>query len=87
MYRPNTAPLADTYIDVFSTNMVAILNKINLEHKTGIIMGDMNLDLLKIQKHSKSNEYLDHIFASGFLPVITRPTRVTCHSATLIGSF
>jgi len=47
-------------------------------------MGDMNVDLLKCATHGKTNEYLDHIFSSGYIPVITKPTRVCSSTATLI---
>ena len=57
IYRPNTAPKAD--IDVFSTTLHGIMNIINTEHKNGVIMGDMNVDLLKFESHNKTNDYLD----------------------------
>ena len=47
-------------------------------------MGDMNIDLLKYKTDTKTNMYLDNIFSHGFLPKISKPTRVTNHSATLI---
>ena len=49
MYRPNTAPKAD--IDIFSSTMSDILSLINIENKYGVIMGDMNIDLLKFESH------------------------------------
>ncbi len=47
-------------------------------------MGDMNINLLKCQVHPKTNDYLDNLFSRGFLPVITKPTRVCNSSVTLI---
>ena len=47
-------------------------------------MGDINIDLLKLNVHSKKENYLENIFTSGFLPVIVKPTRVTPSTATLI---
>ena len=82
IYRPNTAPKAD--IDVFAYTLQDIMDIINNEHKHGVIMGDMNIDLLKFGSHQKTNEYLDNICSHGFLPIITKPTRVTPASATLI---
>ena len=82
VYRPNTAPRAD--LDVFSNTLFEIMNIINNEHKNGIIMGDMNIDLLKFNTHNKTSEYLDDIFSHGFLPVIHKPTRICHSSATLI---
>ncbi len=82
IYRPNTEPRAD--LDIFSSNMEAIMDTINNELKHTMIMGDLNIDLLRFQTHRKTNEYLDSIFAHGLLPVITKPTRVCSTSATLL---
>ena len=67
-YRPNTAPKAD--IDLFSNTLHDIMDKINNEHKYGVLMGDMNVDLLKLNDHTRTGEYLD-IFSHGFLPHCT----------------
>ena len=45
LYRPNSEPLAD--IDIFSNNLEEIMDIIKNENKYGLIMGDMNIDLLK----------------------------------------
>ena len=47
-------------------------------------MGDLNIDLLKYETHTKTSEFVDELFAFGLCPLITKPTRVTSHSATLI---
>ncbi len=44
----------------------------------------MNIDLLKFGSHRKTSDYLDNLFSYGYLPLITRPTRVSKSSATLI---
>ena len=80
--RPNTPPKAD--MDIFSVTLYEILDTINRENKNGIIMGDFNIDLLKFGSHSKTSEYLDNILSHGFIPIISKPTRVTNTSATLI---
>ena len=82
IYRPNTFPLAD--MDIFSNTLFDIMDMINKENKTSVIMGDMNIDLLKYKIHNGTSEYLDTLFSNGFLPLITKPTRITDHSATLI---
>ena len=48
------------------------------------IMGDMNIDLLKYHSHQQTERYLDMIYSLDLLPVITKPTRITNHTATLI---
>jgi len=45
IYRPTTAPRAD--LDIFTTTLNEIIDQLNMEHKLGVIMGDMNVDLLK----------------------------------------
>ena len=47
-------------------------------------MGDMNIDLLKFEIHRRTDDYLNNLFSHRFLPVISKPTRVTNTSATLI---
>ena len=72
IYRPNSYPLAD--IDIFSLNLFNIMDSINKENKHSIIMGDMNIDLLKYRIHNKTNDYLDAIFSNGFVPLYPRHT-------------
>ena len=45
---------------------------------------DQNIDLLKSDEHTNTRKFLDLILDSGLWPVITRPTRITQRSATLI---
>jgi hypothetical protein len=82
IYRPNTAPRAD--MDLFTTTLHGIIDQINMENKLGVIMGDMNVDLLKYSSHDATDTYVDGIFSRGFIPRILKPTRVTHTSATLI---
>lgn len=82
IYRPNTQPKAD--INTFCNKLFEIINIINNENKTIILMGDFNIDLLKSDSHNKTAEYVQDIISHGLKPTITKPTRVTEHSATLI---
>ena len=45
---------------------------------------DFNVDLLQYDKHAATNDYIDQLYAIGLHPLITRPTRITSHSKTLI---
>ena len=49
-------------------------------------MGDFNLDLLRYEEHAVSQEFIDSLFSYMFIPIITRPTRLIAHTATLIDS-
>ena len=60
------------------------LKIVKQERKNQIIGTDQNLDLLKIFDHDVTSEYLDTIMNYDLLPTITKPTRITNTSATLI---
>ena len=47
-------------------------------------MGDFNLNLLNCENHKLTNEFLDIMYSNTFFPLITRPTRITSYTATLI---
>ena len=44
----------------------------------------MNYNLLNIDKHTLTNEYYNLLTAASFKPLITKPTRITETSETLI---
>jgi hypothetical protein len=82
IYRPNVPPLAD--LDLFTTTLLSIMDKISNEKKHCVLMGDFNIDLLKYNTHDRTNDFIDNIFSQGFLPLIHKPTRITDFSETLI---
>ena len=65
----------------FTESLEETLEKVSLEGKTAIIMGDMNIDLYKIKG---TDNYAKGLISSGFLNLISFPTRKTEKSATLI---
>ena len=80
IYRPPNTPEAE-FIDEYS-KFVCILKRI--ENK-GIIIGlDHNLDLLKAFKHGPTEQFLNTNLSLNLIPMITRPTRITKSTATLI---
>ena len=44
----------------------------------------MNINFLKFNEHAQTEEFLDMLYANNILPIITKPTRLTDHTATLI---
>ena len=48
------------------------------------IAGDINIDFYKYHSDKFTSEYLDMLFDLGYMPLITKATRITDHSATLI---
>ena len=49
-------------------------------------MGDYNIDLFNSETHDLTNAFVDVMYCNEFLPLISRPTRITNRSATLIDS-
>ena len=60
------------------------LDKTQREAKPCAVMGDFNLDLLKYNSHSETDNFLNTMLSNCFQPHIIQPTRITDHSATLI---
>ena len=81
LYRPpnvSTLPLQNHII-----NTMNIIRK--EKGQKNVILGmNHNNDLLKAHAHTTTQEFLSSIMDSGLLPTITRPTRITKNSATLI---
>lgn len=48
------------------------------------ICGDFNIDLLKYESQNGSKNFVEQLFTSGYYPVISKPTRITNSSSTLI---
>ena len=82
IYRPNTPPKAD--LDIFENTLSELMHTIKHANKNVVIMGDFNIDLLKFEMHNKTNSYIDNISSNAYIPLITKPTRMTPHSVTLI---
>ena len=61
-----------------------LLDNITKENKTTFLLGDFNIDLLKYESHTSTNEFLDSLSSNMILPYILHPTRITGHSKTLI---
>ena len=47
-------------------------------------MGDYNINLLNYDVHNNTAEFTDMMYANSFIPLVTRPTRITLSSAPLI---
>ena len=51
---------------------------------SGYIMGDFNVDLIKMGTHGPTSDFLETFTAGGFYPLVSLPTRLTDTTATLI---
>ena len=69
-------------------NMTFLSNFKNIISEVGkrdsIICGDFNYNLFNIQHHQLTEEYYNYMQANSYIPLITKPTRVTNTSTTLL---
>ena len=80
MYRP---PNVD--IQCFQSCYNSLLCEMKKAQAKYIIIGlDHNLDFLKSSTHSGTSQFIQHNLDFNLIPTITRPTRITKSSATLI---
>ena len=61
-----------------------LMNKLASENKISYLLGDFNIDLLKIENEETINDFYNVLTSNLFVPHITLPTRITSHSKTLI---
>jgi len=71
-----------TNIEDFVENIEKCIDP--LKNKNLYICGDLNIDLLKYDSHQPTKLFIHTIFSLGLLPLITKPTRITTFSETLI---
>ena len=79
IYRP-----PNQNIDEFIIFLNSLTAKISKENKLFHLMGDFNLNLMNHHCHQPTSEFLDIMYSNMFSPLITRPTRITSNTATLI---
>jgi hypothetical protein len=70
-----------------NTKLQEIIDIANREGKTVFHTGDYNLNLINSETHTHTAEFLDINLTSSILPLITKPTRITNSSSTLIDNF
>ena len=79
VYRPPNQDL-----NTFNETLTNILDRAQTERKLIQIMGDFNVNILNSNGHLASSEFLDVMHSHSLLPLITKPTRITSSTATLI---
>ena len=79
MYRP-----PDQDINKFNTFIESILTKATKNQKIIYLMGDFNINLLNEDFHAPTNDFLNVLYSYSLYPSITKPTRITSKSSTLI---
>ena len=61
-----------------------IIETINPNRHELYIFGDMNINFLKFNEHTQTEEFFDVLYANNISPITTKPTRLTDHTRTLI---
>ena len=77
-YRPPNTNDADFDIKLRELIDVAA------NYDTSLIGCDQNYDLLKIDQHKQTRDFLSAMYDANYLPMILKPTRITHRSSTLI---
>jgi len=87
IYRPsvnhptlNPNQQFEQFLDLFNN----LLSDLSDGNEDVYLLGDFNIDLLKINTCSKARQYVDTFFSYGYLQTITKPTRCTNSSASLL---
>ena len=79
VYRP-----PNTDVSQFNDRIESCLNTLDNEKKDIHLMGDFNVNLLNHHSHNKTNEFIETMFSYGLYPLISKPTRISTRSCTLI---
>ena len=75
----------DQDVRTFNQFVEDLLSKLTKnENKLIYIMGDFNINLLNEDVHVPTNEFIDMMTSYSLYPSITKPTRISTRSATLI---
>uniref|UniRef100_A0A8C7XUM2 Reverse transcriptase domain-containing protein n=1 Tax=Oryzias sinensis TaxID=183150 RepID=A0A8C7XUM2_9TELE len=69
-------------LEVFSDWMEKMFTSLN--NKILYICGDFNIDLINPSKHKGTDDFISRMYGMSLYPTITRPSRITTQSATLI---
>ena len=79
-YRP-----PNTNVRKFLKEYKELIHQLRSQKNHEIILGiDHNLDLLKSHQHQQTHDFIEVNLKKNLLPTISKPTRVTTKSATLI---
>lgn len=69
---------------ILEQNFQESLKKIDMENELCLLIGDLNIDLLKYGCNNYASRFFEQLSSSHFDSTIYKPTRTTPNSATLI---
>ena len=79
IYRPPNSNIND-----FVLYLQGLLHDPVFINKDSYLAGDFNVDLMKCNSCNHSQDFIELFMSASFLPLISKPTRVTEQTATLI---
>ena len=79
IYRPPNTDATE-----FTSRMQKVIGRARKRTNHLAIGLDHNLDLLKCELHNPTQSFMEMLYESNMIPTITKPTRITTSSATLI---
>jgi hypothetical protein len=71
-------------LEIFIKYIDSTIDIFHRENKLCLLIGSFNIDILKINTHTASDDFLNSFDSFFFDSQILQPTRITDHSATLI---
>lgn len=67
-------------LEEFNVEIECLLSELSVGGKDVVLLGDFNVDLLKLNESKEAGSFHNSLIAHHLLPVITRPTRITPNS-------
>ena len=71
----------------FCEKLNATLSNLNKSNKKFLMFGDLNLNKTGCNQHPHAKDYLNILSSNAAFPLITKPTRITSTSSTLLDHF
>jgi len=90
IYRPGSIHPSLSPLEQFNQFAEIFSNTLSTLTESGVVFhlaGDFNIDLIKCNSNLRSAEFMDLLFSFGLLQIVTKPTRCTDNSASLIDHF
>jgi len=79
IYKPLNANVGD-----FVVSLEKLLDTLEKQKQLCYLAGDLNVDILKLDVHAPTADFINCLFSHSFFPLINKPTRITPTSATII---
>lgn len=83
IYKPPRGNTIEN-IQSFINDITPIMNKLGKTKSDAVMLGDFNINLLKINENGHVSDFLDSVIGHSMYPKITLPTRFTDTSGSLI---